>query len=352
MNRVALIGNRAHQNTYGPRFRDHPDCEIVALAEHNAEKADALSSLYGLPCERDYDVALERDDVDLVCIATDFYLKRTLIPKAAACGKHIFVDKSLARTVVEAREIQEGVQAAKVKILLAYPSRFVPPFRTVADRLRSGEYSRPVSYVHHSIRQFPDGDLMEYVSYPTAARVNGGGELMNLGSHPVDLLYYALGVPKRVYANFETAYWADFYDQFGTEDVATMLWDYDGLTAHIVTGRNRVAADAVGGSSNTIDVWCAGKHLHATTQTLFENGDPVLQDEGTNGGAECVNHFIDCIEQDTAPISGVEDGLAVTEITTAGYQSAESGQFVNLPLEDDRHPMLSDSEQTIDGFLD
>ena len=80
MYRVALIGNRAHQNTYGPRFREHPDCEIVALAEHHAEKADALSSLYGLPCESDYDAVLERDDVDIVCIATDFYLKRALVP--------------------------------------------------------------------------------------------------------------------------------------------------------------------------------------------------------------------------------------------------------------------------------
>lgn len=351
MFRVALIGNRAHQNTYGPRFQNHDKCEIVALAEHNDEKADALSAIYDLPCERDYDAVIERNDVDVVCIATDFYLKRTLVPKAAACGKHVFVDKSLARTVAEAREIRDGVQGADVKILLAYPARFTPSFRTIADRLRSGEYSRPVSYVHHFIRQFPDGDLMEYVSYPTEARVNGGGELMNLGSHPVDLLYYAMGMPKRVYANFETAYWADFYDQFGTEDVATMLWDYDGLTGHIVTGRNRVAPDDVSGSSNSIDVWCEGYHVHATPERLIENGDVVIEKDLDNGEAS-VDHFIDCLEQDKTPISGVEDGLAVAEIVTAGYQSAEQGQFIDLPLKDDRHPMLADDEQIIEGYLD
>jgi predicted dehydrogenase len=351
MFRIALIGNRAHQNTYGPRFRDHPDCEIVALAEHNAEKADALSKLYGLPCESDYDAVLERDDIDIVCIATDFYLKRTIVPKAAACGKHIFVDKSLARTVAEAREIETGVEGTSVKIHLAYPSRFVPTLSTLADRLRSGVYARPVSYVHHSIRQFPDGDLMEYVSYPTEVKVNGGGELMNLGSHPVDLLHYALGMPKRVYANFETAYWAEFYDPFGTEDVATMLWDYDGLTAHIVTGRNRIQG-AAPAAVNIVDVWCEGNHVQATSQTLSENGQRVLDDEGAGGGDGCVQHLIDCIEQDTTPVSGIANGLAVTEITTAGYQSAASGHFVDLPLADERHPMLPDDEQIVEGFLD
>ena len=351
MYRGALIGNRAHQNTYGPRFREHPDCEIVALAEHHAEKAEALSSLYGLPCESDYDAVLERDDVDIVCIATDFYLKRALVPKAAVCEKHVFVDKSLARTVAEAREIVEGVRGKKVKVLLAYPTRFETPFRMMADHLRSEAYRRPVSYVHHFIRQFPDGDLMEYVSYPTEAKVNGGGELMNLGSHTVDLLHYALGMPKRVYAHFETAYWGDFYDQFRTEDVATMLWEYEGLTAHIVTGRNRIKGEDPG-PVNIVDVWCEGRHVQATPRSLTVNGERVAAEAGTEDGAGCVQHFIECIELDTTPISCVGDGLALAEITTAGYQSAASGRFVDLPLADERHPMLSDDEQIIEGFLD
>ena len=44
--------------------------------------------------------------------------------------------------------------------------------------------------------------------------------------------------------------------------------------------------------------------------------------------------------------------IAVAELTTAGYQSAASGQFIDLPLQDERHPMISDDEQVVDGFLD
>ena len=349
--RVALIGNRAHQNTYGPLWRDRNDSVIVALAEHNEEKARALEKQYDLSCDRDYDAVLERDDVDIVCIATDFYLKRRLLPKAVSCGKHVLIDKSLARTMQEARAIQADTQGATVKIQLSYPHRFYPGYRALIHRLKSGEYQRPVAWTNHFIRQFPDEDLMTYVSYPTAANVNGGGELMNLGSHPVDLIHHALGMPNRVYAHFETAYWADFYDQFGTEDAVTLMCEYDGLVATVVVGRNRVSAEER--AVDSIDLWCKGVHARATVSTLHENGRPVDIDmPKLTGSAACVQNLVDAIVNDTPLESSIADGVAATEITTAGYQSADSRSFVDLPLTDDRHPMIADDQQVIEGYLD
>ena len=103
MYRIGLIGNRAHQNSYGPIWHEREDCKIVAAAEHHKGKGEALSQLYGLEVARDYDAVLEDPNVDIVSICTDFYLKRTLIKKALACGKHVLVDKAIARTIVEAR---------------------------------------------------------------------------------------------------------------------------------------------------------------------------------------------------------------------------------------------------------
>ena len=87
---IGLIGNRAHQNTFGPILHSRPDCQIVAAAEHIAAKGAPLEQAYGVRCVRDYDAVLEDPCVDIVSIATDFYLKRTLIKKAIECGKHRF----------------------------------------------------------------------------------------------------------------------------------------------------------------------------------------------------------------------------------------------------------------------
>ena len=85
---IGLIGNRAHQNTFGPILHGRPDCQIVSAAEHIAAKGAPLEQAYGVRCVRDYDAVLEDPCVDIVSIATDFYLKRTLIKKAIECGKH------------------------------------------------------------------------------------------------------------------------------------------------------------------------------------------------------------------------------------------------------------------------
>jgi predicted dehydrogenase len=349
--RVALIGNRAHQNTYGPLWRDRDDCEIVALAEHNEAKARRFEADYSMPCSRDYDSVLERDDVDIVCIATDFYLKRWLVPKAAACGKHILVDKSIARTMQEARAIEAETANCGVKIQLSYPHRYYPGYRELIRKVRSRIYKQPVSYTNHFIRQFPDADLMTYVSYPTAPRVNGGGELMNLGSHPIDLVHHAFGMPNRVYAHFETAYWPEYYDQFGTEDVATLMCEYDTMVATVVVGRNRVPEEGL--AFDSMDLWCRGVHARASISTLAENEvDQEVAPSALSATASCVQNLVDAIVDDAALESSVADGVAATEITTAGYQSAHTKEFVDLPLTDDRHPMITDDEQIIDGYLD
>jgi len=349
--RVALIGNRAHQNTYGPLWRDRQDAEIVALAEHHDQKAKALEDLYGLPCSRDYDAVLERDDVDIVCIATDFYLKRWLVPKAAACGKHILVDKSLARTMQEAGAIEAAVEGASVKIQLAYPHRYYPGYRALIQKLKSGEYEQPVSWTNYFIRQFPDTDLNRYVSYPTAPVVNGGGELMNLGSHPVDLIHATFGLPNRVYAHFQTAFWPDYYEQLGTEDVVSLMCEFDNLVTYVVVGRNRVPEE--GNAVDSIDVWCKGVHARATVNELFENGTRVeIETPEVVGAAACVQNLVEAIVDDAPLESTVADGVAATAITTAGYQSAALRAFVDLPLVDDCHPMIEPDQQVVEGYLD
>ncbi|MDP6778541.1 MAG: Gfo/Idh/MocA family oxidoreductase [Candidatus Latescibacteria bacterium] len=199
MYRVGLIGNRAHQMTYGPIIESRDDCQIVAAAEHNAEKAKPLEDRFGVSCACDYDAVLEDPNVDVVSIATDFYLKRSLITKAVACGKHVLVDKSLARTVREARETIEGVRDCKVKIALSYAHRYQPTFVKLGRAVRDGTCRRVAAFTHYFVRQFPDSDLMSYVSYPTPPRVNGGGDLLNLGSHPFDSGYLLFGIPSRVY---------------------------------------------------------------------------------------------------------------------------------------------------------
>lgn len=350
MFRIGLIGNRAHQMLFGPIFEDRSDCRIIAAAEHHVDKARALEQRFNIKCAQDYDAVLEDPNVDFVSIATDFYLKRPLILKAIACGKHVLVDKPIGRTVQEAREIAQAARDARIKIVLTYPLRFQASLSKLARAVQNGEYARVASFNHHWVRQYPDSDLMDYVSYPTPARINGGGELMNNGSHAVDYVYSVFGMPKRVHCLMENHYW-DEYRPFGTEDFAIMTLDYGNFSTRTVTGRTKVARELP--VINTIDLVCDGRYVRIDNDDYTINGEhldvpaaPLPPREST------VQHLIDCIVHDRAPQSGVHNGLAVAEIVTAAYQSAQSGGFITLPLVDELHPLISTIDQTIDGLLD
>ena len=347
---IGLIGNRPHQMSYGAIIEQRNDCKIVAAAEHNAEKAVPLAERFGLKCEADYDAVLENPDVDVVSICTDFYLKRSLIIRAAQAGKHVLVDKPVARTVREAREMVEATAGSKVKISISYPLRFERGLGLLARQVNDGAYRRITAYTHRYIKYHQVEDLMQYVSYPTPARVNGGGELMNLGSHPVEYLYSLFGLPERVFCHVDSAYW-DEYRAFGTEDMATLLCEYDGFTATVIAGRNSAAEGSP--LVNMLDLNADGTWVHLDGDSIDVNGKPIDVPETALAPSEaCVQDLIDAVLNDSEPSAGLLTGLAVAELTTAGYLSAASGKAVDLPLRDDRHPLIDEDEQTIDGYLD
>ncbi len=350
MYRIGLIGNRAHQNVYGPIWKKRSDCVIVAAAEHNPQKAKGLSDLYGINVVSDYDAVIEDPEVDIVSICTDFYLKRSLINKAVSCGKHVLVDKSIGRTVAEAKAIFEAVSQTQVKVVLAYPMRFMPPMMRLKRAIEIGEYGRIVAYAHNSLKQFK-GDLMAYVSYPTPARQNGGGELMNLGSHVVDYLFWQFGMPKRIFCHMQNAFF-EAYQIYGTEDIAMLCCEYDKMTATLTVGRT-TARDR-DGMVDVVQVNGEGVWVQVSRTGYLVNGREIedIEDIPETGTAGCVQHLIDCIEQGCSPTTGIHNALAVAQIKTAAYQSAQTGQFVSLPLKDERHPLIDANEQVLDILLD
>ena len=349
LHRIGLIGNRAHQMLWAPIFHQRRDCRIVAAADHDADKGRALEQ-FGVRCQTDYDAVFDDPDVDIVSISTDFYLKRPLIRKALERGKHVLVDKPAGRTMREAREIVAAAAGSRARLLLTYPLRFQSALSQLSAAVRSGEYRNIASYSHHWVRQYPDSDLMNYVSYPTPARVNGGGELMNHGSHSVDFVHSLFGIPRRVHCRMENLYWNE-YRAFGTEDIATVTCDYGTFSARIVTGRNKVPREQP--TVNAVDLLCEGSWVRVEEDAYSVNGKAVaIAAQPLSPREGCIQNLIDCIASGAEPLTGAATGLAVAEITTAAYQSAQSGDWVSLPLADENHPLIAADEQVIDGLLD
>jgi predicted dehydrogenase len=159
---------------------------------------------------------IARDDVQAVYIATpvDLHCEQTLA--AAQAGKHVLVEKPMALDVEQCRQMIEACDAAGVQLGVAYYRRFYPAVRRVAELLREGVLGRPLSILATTGNplRFPSDD------WRVVRSRGGGGPLMDIGSHRLDLFLMLLGAPRRVRAACGES------PDYESEQTATLLVEY------------------------------------------------------------------------------------------------------------------------------
>ena len=90
----------------------------------------------------------------------------------------------------------------------------------------------------------------------------------------------------------ENAYWQE-YEQFGTEDMPTLVLEYENLAATIVTGRNKIRGKE-GPSVNAVDVTAQGYWMRADLDSAYLNGEKVeLETPALEVSESCVWELID-----------------------------------------------------------
>jgi predicted dehydrogenase len=135
---------------------------------------------------------LSREDMDVVDVCAPNFAHREIILAALRAGKNVIVDKPLARNAIEAQEIADATAAAKAQLGMVFNYRFVPALmlahKMIADGRLGGIYHFHIDYLHSGY-QNPDRPM----SWRLRRAQSGGGALVDLGSHIIDLARYLLG---------------------------------------------------------------------------------------------------------------------------------------------------------------
>ena len=172
-----------------PAIREAGNSRLIAVMSRSIEKARRLASEYG--AERYYDKVddlLGDDEIDAIYIATPTFLHAPQTIMAAEAGKHILCEKPMAMNMDECLRMVEECRRNHVKLMIGHHLRFKPDSWGIRRIIADGTIG-DVSLIkaQQSIWYNPD---------PTAWRVNpslgGGGSLMDLGVHCIDLLRFIL----------------------------------------------------------------------------------------------------------------------------------------------------------------
>ena len=182
--RLGLIGMGGATNQILPSLRSHPDLRIVAAADLRPEARERFTSAFGAPAYADVEALCRDPKVNTVYIATphQWHKEHTLI--AAACGKHIIVEKPMALTLEDCDAMAQAAARHGVHLLVGHTHSFDPPVRRMREIIRSGELG-PLAMVNTwSYSNF----LMRPRRPEELDTAQGGGIIYNQVPHQVDMV--------------------------------------------------------------------------------------------------------------------------------------------------------------------
>jgi len=192
---AAVIGLRmGHSHAVG--YRDNPRTRLVAVCDSDKEQLEKVAGEFEVPVAvTDYRELLDRDDIDIVSVATPDYYHAEHSVAFLEAGKNVLCEKPMTLDLEDARAIIAAADRSKAKFMVGQVSRFAPGFAKTKELVTAGEigelYYVESEYAHSYEHARGVGD---WRVDPRRHGIIGGG------CHAVDLLRHIAGHPTKVYA--------------------------------------------------------------------------------------------------------------------------------------------------------
>jgi len=344
--KVGIIGSQFVSHIHALSLKRCPEAELFAVASPTKDHARDFAAKHVIPHHfTDYKNLLAMPEVDMVVVGVPNDAHCDITLDAASAGKHIVMEKPLCLNLNEADRMIAACHKAKVKLMYAEELCFTPKYVRLKQLLDSGALGVPTL-----VKQSEKHDGPHAPHFWDVNR-SGGGVTMDMGCHAIEFFRWMLGRPpiKSVYAQMDTLVHKDKTD--GDDNALIILEFANGAVALAeeswtkmggmddraeVHGSKGVAyADLHHG--NAIETYSAEGYDYAVEKAGSTKGwsFTIYEEEWNYGFPQEMAHFVDCVRNDKKPLVTGEDGRAVLEAIFAAYESARTGQKVQLPFKTD-----------------
>ena len=334
----------------------HPDVEIVALCDILPERAEAFAKEHGIKHTfKDFADLIALKDLDAVDICTPNLFHSQVAVAALKAGKHVFTEKPDAVSVEEAQKMHDAAKKSGKILMAMRNNRFEPASQFLKKYIDAGHmgqvYAARCGWLRRRGAPGRGG-------WFTTKALSGGGPLIDLGVHFIDLTLWFRGNPRPVAVSGAT------YAKFTKDDAPTD-------SSHVGFGETKSGGTfdvedlAMGfirlenGASLQIEFsWCSNIEGESTFSELRGEkagarlGSPVNANgmsvsifseiAGTlvdihpklspaaPAHGQHLAHFVDCVLGRAQPINTPTHGLDMIKILSAIYTSAKTGKEVTL----------------------
>jgi predicted dehydrogenase len=321
-----------------PTWMEHPEVEIVAIFDANEARAHEMAVQVRAPhVYTNYRQMLVEANLDIVDICTPNLYHSEIAIAALEAGVHVICEKPDAVSPIEAQKMADAAAQSGKLLMSIRNNRFHPNVQFLKKFAQEGGlgdiYTGRCGWIRR--RGIPGNG-----GWFTTKGLSGGGPLIDLGVHFIDVALWVMGNPKPVAVRGAT--YRKFGDAqaegtFDVEDLATGFIRFDnGATLQIEFSWASNIEEEV----NFVELrgTKSGASLRMGELSLFSeiNGLPVdmrpshVNRKPSRMHHENINHFIDCLAGRAETIIRPEHGVDMIKILSAIYESAETGRELRL----------------------
>ena len=353
--KVAVVGTgNICRSAHMPVYMKRDDVEVIACADIDLAKAKKFAEDFGIPAAYpSVEELLANCKPDYVDVCTWPAAHAPVAIAAANAGCHVMCEKPICHNLDDALALKEAVERNGVKFMLAVPLRYmksaVHARKLVDEGVLGDVYYGKTAYVRQ--RGIPGG-------WFSCTKYAGGGPIIDIGVHRIDLAWYMMGCPKPVSVMATAVYKiGDYRDEPKVDPVtgevsATNDWagaqvkdykfDVEDSASGVFKFENgaqllfETAWSFNGPINNSTQI--AGDKAGITLEPfkLYRgDGKNVIEEniEGDFGGNFFENeivHFMDCIRNGKTPSSSIEQAVQLQKMLMGIYESSKTGREVRL----------------------
>lgn len=345
--KIGVIGAGSLSESHLEAYKQNPNVKLFAICDLIDERAKVKAKIYNIEnIYTDYHEMLQNPELDAISIVTWNNSHKEISVAALDAGKHVLCEKPLCMNHEEALEIKAATARSDKKFMVGYVRRHASNAVILKDFIDKGTLGE-IYYAKASILR----RLGNPGGWFSDKSRSGGGPLIDLGVHVIDLSWYLMGRPKAKSVSANTYYRlgnranvkslsfykaADYSPENDVEDLSNALIRFDNgsslmvdvsFSLHLKTDQSSVA---VFGDKGGAEVEPNLTIVHEANDIIL-NSSPQINNSSfdfSEGFQNEINHFVNCCLTGEEPIGGIDDGVEMMKILSAIYESAEKQQEI------------------------
>jgi predicted dehydrogenase len=325
--RVGVIGVGSFGRNHARVYSDMDSVKLVAVCDASQENLQRVSK-YGAKQYTDHREMLANENLDFVSLVVPTKLHHRIALDVLSSKVSLLVEKPIASTIEEAREIIACAKKNNVKLTVGHIERFNPAIIELKRRVDAGELGRVFRMHVSRLGPFPD-------------RIRDVGVVVDLAVHDLDIARFIIGdevdhlyarTEKRINTEHEDLLSAILtfknktifnlnIDWLTPAKVRTLLiagehgqFVADYLTQELTFHENA----AIGNNLEYSDIM-RGVSVGRQIKFDFKKKEPLLAE---------LEHFADCVANNREPLVSGMDGLKALELALALIESSNNNKVI------------------------